>query len=88
MRRGAHVVALDNSSRQLATARMFQREFGLRFPLVHADAERPPFADESFDFAISQYGRRSGATPTDGSRRLHGSSAREACFTSRRGRLC
>jgi ubiquinone/menaquinone biosynthesis C-methylase UbiE len=56
MRRGAHVVALDNSSRQLATARMFQGEFDLRFPLVHADAERPPFADESFDFAISQYG--------------------------------
>jgi SAM-dependent methyltransferase len=24
--------------------------------LVHADAERPPFADERFDFAISQYG--------------------------------
>ena len=55
-RRGASVVALDNSSRQLATARMLQEEFDLRFPLVHADAEHPPFADESFDFAISQYG--------------------------------
>jgi SAM-dependent methyltransferase len=55
-RRGARVVALDNSSNQLATARMLQEEFGLRFPLLHADAERPPFADASFDFAISQYG--------------------------------
>ena len=56
MRRGARVVALDIASQQLATARVFQREFELPFPLVHADAERPPFADESFDFAISQYG--------------------------------
>jgi ubiquinone/menaquinone biosynthesis C-methylase UbiE len=53
MRRGAHVIGLDNSSRQLATARTFQEEFALHFPLVHADAERAPFADESFDFAIS-----------------------------------
>jgi ubiquinone/menaquinone biosynthesis C-methylase UbiE len=56
MRRGARVVALDNSSKQLATAQAFQEEFGLRFPLVHADAERVPFADGSFDFAISEYG--------------------------------
>jgi SAM-dependent methyltransferase len=56
MRLGARVVGLDNSSNQLATARRFQAEFDLRFPLVHADAERAPFADESFDFAISQYG--------------------------------
>lgn len=55
-RRGARVVGLDDSTEQLATARMFQEEFDLRFPLVHADAERPPFADGSFDFAISEYG--------------------------------
>jgi SAM-dependent methyltransferase len=55
-RRGARPVGLDNSSRQLATARAFQEEFGLRFPLVHADAERVPFADERFDFAVSEYG--------------------------------
>ncbi len=35
---------------------MFQREFDLSFPLVHADAERAPFADGSFDLAISEYG--------------------------------
>ena len=56
MRRGARVIGLDNSSRQLATALTFQEEYALHFPLVHADAERTPFADESFDFAISQYG--------------------------------
>jgi SAM-dependent methyltransferase len=56
MRRGANVVGLDNSSRQLATATILQGEFGLHFPLVHGDAERAPFADGSFDFATSQYG--------------------------------
>lgn len=56
MRRGARAVGLDNSWNQLATARVLQEEFDQHFPLVHADAERPPFADESFDFAISQYG--------------------------------
>ena len=55
-RRGARCVGLDNSSKQLATARMLQAEFGLGFPLVHADAERAPFANESFDLAISEYG--------------------------------
>ena len=55
-RRGARAVGLDNSSRQLATARVLQEEFDLRFPLVHADAERAPFRDESFDFAFSEYG--------------------------------
>ena len=52
----ARPVGLDNSGRQLATARAFQDEFDVRFPLVHGDAERPPFADESFDLAISEYG--------------------------------
>ena len=54
-RRGARPVGLDNSSRQLATARVLQEESDLRFPLVHADAERAPFRDESFDLAISEY---------------------------------
>ncbi len=42
---------------------MLQKEFGLRFPLVHADAERAPFADGSFDFAISQYGAATWCDP-------------------------
>jgi 2-polyprenyl-3-methyl-5-hydroxy-6-metoxy-1,4-benzoquinol methylase len=36
-RGGARPVGLDNSSRQLATARVLQEEYDLRFPLVHAD---------------------------------------------------
>lgn len=55
-RRGARAVGLDNSSEQLATARQLQREFGLEFPLIHADAEHVPLDEASFDFAISEYG--------------------------------
>jgi SAM-dependent methyltransferase len=55
-RRGARPVGVDNSVRQLATARRFQDEFGIRFPLIHADAERLPLPDASFDLAISEYG--------------------------------
>jgi SAM-dependent methyltransferase len=55
-RRGARVVGLDNSARQLETARRLQREHGLEFPLIHGNAERVPYPDASFDFAISEYG--------------------------------
>jgi SAM-dependent methyltransferase len=55
-RRGARPVGLDNSVAQLATARQLQDRFGLRFPLIHASAEQTPFADASFDLAISEYG--------------------------------
>ena len=55
-RLGARPVGLDNSSKQLGTAKMLQGEFDLHFPLVHADGERSPFRDESFDLAISEYG--------------------------------
>ncbi|MEC9057291.1 MAG: class I SAM-dependent methyltransferase, partial [Actinomycetota bacterium] len=54
-RRGGQPVGIDNSAAQLATAMRFQEEFDLRFPLIHGDAERLPFSDESFDFAISEY---------------------------------
>lgn len=55
-RRGARPVGLDNSAAQLATARRLQVQFGLRFPLVQASAERVPLAGDSFDLAISEYG--------------------------------
>ena len=55
-RRGARPIGLDNSPVQLANARRFQDEFGLRFPLLHADAERPPLREASFDLAVSEYG--------------------------------
>ena len=55
-RRGARVVGIDNSAEQLRTARAFQSEFGLEFPLWHGNAEQVPAADESYDLAISEYG--------------------------------
>jgi SAM-dependent methyltransferase len=55
-RRGGRPVGLDNSAKQLSTARALQREFALEFPLVHGDAEVVPLADQSFDVVISEYG--------------------------------
>lgn len=54
--RGARPVGMDNSWDQLSSARGFQREFGIEFPLVHAAAEAMPFRDESFDLVFSEYG--------------------------------
>lgn len=55
-RRGALPVGVDNSRRQLATARVMQVEFGVYFPLLHADAERAPLRDGCADLVISEYG--------------------------------
>ncbi len=55
-RRGVKVVGLDASPAQLATAHRLQREHGLEFPLIEADAERVPCRDRAFDLAISEYG--------------------------------
>jgi SAM-dependent methyltransferase len=55
-RRGVKVVGLDASPAQLATARRLQREHGLDFPLIEADAERVPCRAGAFDLAISEYG--------------------------------
>jgi SAM-dependent methyltransferase len=55
-RQGARVVGLDSSSRQLATARALQREHGLVFPLIQADAEQVPLAGGRFDVVLSEYG--------------------------------
>lgn len=55
-RAGARPVGVDVSREQLATARSMQREFGIDFPLVLADAERLPLRDASFDFAVSEFG--------------------------------
>lgn len=55
-RGGAHPVGVDVSMMQLSTARALQDEFGVRFPLVQANAERVPLKSERFDLAISEYG--------------------------------
>src|SRR3989442_3642757 len=41
---------------QLSTARRLQRQHGLVFPLLHADAELVPCRDAAFDLAISENG--------------------------------
>ena len=55
-RLGARPVGIDNSARQLETARRLQAEYGFDFPLLHGNAEAVPYPDASFDFAISEYG--------------------------------
>jgi SAM-dependent methyltransferase len=55
-RRGARPVGVDVSARQLAVARGLQAEFGLRFPLVQADAERVPLGAGCAGLVISEYG--------------------------------
>ena len=49
-------MGIDNSPKQLETAARLQREHGLDFPLLLGNAERVPYPDASFDFAISEYG--------------------------------
>ncbi len=55
-RRGARPVGIDNSPQQLETAARLQREHGIEFPLLLGNAEQVPYADASFDLAISEYG--------------------------------
>jgi SAM-dependent methyltransferase len=62
-RAGATTVAMDLSGEQLATARRLQRRLGPVFPLVHADAERVPLADGSFDLVVSEHGAAAWCDP-------------------------
>jgi SAM-dependent methyltransferase len=62
-RRGGRPVGIDNSPRQLETARALQAEHGLEFPLLLGNAEAVPYPDASFDFALSEYGASIWADP-------------------------
>jgi SAM-dependent methyltransferase len=62
-RRGARVTGIDNSPRQLETARRLQRTHGLDFPILLGNAEEVPLPDASFDLAISEYGAALWADP-------------------------
>jgi len=55
-KRGAKPVGIDNSPKQLETARRLQKEHGIDFPLLLGNAETVPYPDASFDYAISEYG--------------------------------
>jgi SAM-dependent methyltransferase len=54
--RGAHVVGLDVSERQLSHARKLMAEADVHFPLVESSAESTPFAKESFDVVFCDHG--------------------------------
>jgi ubiquinone/menaquinone biosynthesis C-methylase UbiE len=54
--RGARIVGLDNSARQLEHARKLMAEAGVDFPLVHASAEDVPLSDASFDVVFCDHG--------------------------------
>lgn len=62
-RRGARVVGLDNSERQLVHAARNIEMAALDVPLVHAAAEETPFADASFDLVFCDHGAMSFAAP-------------------------
>jgi SAM-dependent methyltransferase len=55
-RAGARPVAIDLSRAQLATARRCQERFGVRFPLLEADASAVPLSTSTFDLVVSEYG--------------------------------
>jgi len=62
-RRGAKVVAIDPTPNQLETARRLQKKHQLDFVIEQGIAEAVPYPDESFDFAISEYGAALWADP-------------------------
>ena len=55
-RRGLRPVGVDISRQMLEAAAELQREFGLSFPLLRANAERLHYDDATFDCVISEYG--------------------------------
>ncbi len=62
-RRGAKVVAIDPAPNQLETARRLLKEHQLEFVIEQGFAESVLYPDESFDFAISEYGASLWADP-------------------------
>jgi SAM-dependent methyltransferase len=62
-RRGARVVGVDNSEKQLATAVRLAAEHGAEIEFIHCNAEAVPYPDASFDFAVSEYGAAIWADP-------------------------
>ena len=61
--RGARPVGLDLSINQLGHARRLMDRAEASFPLVNANAERTPFADESFDVVFCDHGAMTFADP-------------------------
>lgn len=62
-RRGGTAIGIDPTPNQLATARRLERTHHLGVQLIEGFGEQLPFPDESFDFAISEYGAALWANP-------------------------
>lgn len=62
-RRGARAVAIDPTPGQLDTARRLRAEHQLDFVIEQGFAESLSYPDQSFDFAISEYGAALWADP-------------------------
>lgn len=62
-RRGARAVGLDPTPSQLQIAAELRTEFDVHLPLIRGAAEQLPFADDTFDLAISEYGAAIWADP-------------------------
>lgn len=64
LRRGARsAIGVDPTEGQLATARGFQRQLDLPFPLVQAAGEAVPLRSASCDLVVSEYGAAIWADP-------------------------
>jgi ubiquinone/menaquinone biosynthesis C-methylase UbiE len=61
--RGARMIGLDNSARQLEHARELMARAGVDFPLLHSGAEKVPLPDASFDVVFCDHGAMSFADP-------------------------
>ena len=73
-RRGARPVGIDNSAKQLETARRLQKEHGLEFPLIHGNGEsvlRSPMPASTWPSPST--------APRSGPTRIAGSRKRPAC---------
>ncbi len=54
--RGAKVTAIDVAPAQLKTARRLSEQHGQKITFIEGNAEATGLSDQSFDFAISEYG--------------------------------
>jgi SAM-dependent methyltransferase len=55
-RRGVRPVAVDVSPKQIRNVEALQKEYGISFPALCANAEDVHYEDGSFDLAVSEYG--------------------------------
>jgi SAM-dependent methyltransferase len=62
--RGAIPIGIDVAEAQLESARMLQKQFSVEFPLIRTSADAVPFADGSFDVALSEHGASTWLDPT------------------------